>query len=394
MNTILIKILIKRFKPVSLIISGVGLLLGLTLIFLCIQIYMSLFRSFSEQVSKSDFLVVSKEINLLNTLFNADATIPEEEINDLKSQPFVQSLAYFTPNHFTVYAQLTGHTNLGSELFFESVPDEFIDNLPTDFKWNVGDAVLPIIVSEDFLNLYNYGYAMGSGLPQISKSTISMVQMQVILSGAGGKHIMKAKIVGFSERISSVLVPHNFMEWANKNIGAYSGAPKPSRLILKVNKKFAAQIEKYLSNKSLHINSEKLGASKLGAITKIALDILIVVAALFILFSVTILMMHFALIIAEAKPDLALLFQLGYHAKTITKHLFVFFFTFVTIVSFLSILLFVALWNYAAYELTQRAIEFDKNLRVELLGYISLVFLTILSFGLISLTLMLSREKK
>src|SRR6187402_2888651 len=165
MHKELLKIFRKRIKPFTFILSGLGLVLGLTLVLICLQLYLSIFKSLSSEISKSEYIILSKDISLGNTLLNSSAVISTKELEDLKKQPFVEKLGVFIPNHYKVMAYAGGSLQLVTELFFESIPDDFVDNKPYNFRWEEGDEFLPIIVSEDFINLYNYGYALSNGFP-------------------------------------------------------------------------------------------------------------------------------------------------------------------------------------------------------------------------------------
>ena len=49
----------------------------------------------------------------------------------------------------------------------EAIDNSFIDTVPPTFTWTEGQQDVPVIVSADFLELYNI-FAPGYGLPQIS----------------------------------------------------------------------------------------------------------------------------------------------------------------------------------------------------------------------------------
>lgn len=388
----LLKIFRKRIKPATFILSGFGLVLGLSLVLVCLQMYLSIVKSLSSEISKSEYIILSKDISLGNTLLNSNAVISKTELAELKKQPFVESIGVFIPNHYKVVAYAGGSMHLVTELFFESIPDQFVDNRPYNFKWEEGDEFLPIIVSEDFINLYNYGYALSNGFPQISKNTASMVPLEVKLSGSSKAMTLNAKIVGYSERVSSVLVPQDFMKWANLNIGNYKKEDQASRIIIKLNKEYSGGLEKYLEDKSLLINSEKLGLSKIGAIAKIMIDILIIVGALFVLFSFMIVLTNFSLLLAEAKADLVLLFQLGYKIKTLVYHLFVYMLFFIGIVMVISVGVFLYINTILTETFVIRGISVATEIHFELFYCILFLLIFLLGSGLYSISRNITRQ--
>ena len=57
--------------------------------------------------------------------------------------------------------------------------------------------------------------------------------MDIMMRGNGRVEQYKGNIVGFSNRLNTILVPQSFMEWANKNFAPNAEA-QPARLIIEV----------------------------------------------------------------------------------------------------------------------------------------------------------------
>ena len=127
-----------------------------------------------------------------------------------------------------------GGRAMGTMLFFESIPTEFIDVADRDWKFDPSKPEVPVIMSRDYLSLYNFGFAASQGLPQISEGIVSKVPLQFTLRGNGHNETLKGRIVGFSNRLNTIVVPQDFMKWSNERYG--SGIERnPSRLIVEVN---------------------------------------------------------------------------------------------------------------------------------------------------------------
>ena len=67
----------------------------------------------------------------------------------------------------------------------------------------------------NYLNLYNFGFAQSRSLPQLSEGVMGMVNLDIRITGVGRTENFKGKIVGFSNRLNTILVPETFMTWAN-----------------------------------------------------------------------------------------------------------------------------------------------------------------------------------
>ena len=72
---------------------------------------------------------------------------------------------------------------LSTEMFFESVPDEYVDVSLDKWHFDEDARVIPIIIQRNYLNLYNFGFAQSRSLPKLSEGLMSLVQMDVMMRG-------------------------------------------------------------------------------------------------------------------------------------------------------------------------------------------------------------------
>ncbi|TAE15006.1 MAG: ABC transporter permease [Bacteroidetes bacterium] len=302
-------------------LAYIGFALGMLILLGALQLYGQLGAVLGDSKKMGSYVLISKQVSMGNTLFFSRPTFSASEVEDIKAQPFVESLAPLVSNQFEVmaYAEQAGFY---SELFFEAIDKKFLDEQVEDFEWKEGQKEIPIILAKDMLDLYNFGFALGKGgnLPQISTTTAKLISIGIRLRGEKGEKRFTGRIVGFSERISSVLVPVSFMKWANKNVGA--GKPfVPSRMLLKVRNSASPELTTYLSNNGYQVNEDRLRVGKIGGIVQGLMSGIGVVGALFMLLSGFLFLMNFRAILAEAKQEIMLLLQLGYTHKMLTQYL-------------------------------------------------------------------------
>ncbi|NJL14213.1 MAG: hypothetical protein HC913_15190 [Microscillaceae bacterium] len=319
-NRILRKIFQARQSRTQVVLAAIGLWLGFTLLLFSLQLYLQINRLLNPEQAPPEYLILSKKVSLGNTLFLSRADFGEAELEELKAQPFVKQVGIFTANQFQAYAFLGGRVSLNTELFFEAIPDEFLDIDPPGWDWQEGDKIIPIVLSQDMLNLYNFGFALGKGLPQISPSTVSYVTVSLRLTGLKGRQLFNAKIVGFSERVSSILVPKAFMDWANQTIGEGKVEP-PSRVIVQVRNPSDPRLAAFLEAKNYQINQDRLNASRAAALVQVVMSVIGFVGLLFMGLALAVFVMNFRVVIAEAKAEIQLLLQLGYTAAMISVFL-------------------------------------------------------------------------
>ena len=320
MNSLLLRILMSKQGKWQFLFAGAGFWIGLVIMLLSVQVYLDLKTLVErrQKDEKSEYIIINKEVSLLNTLDKTISGFTADEIQALRNQEYFLSVGEFRTNNFSIEANLQMQLGFSTDIFFESVPDPFIDNRPEEFKWEEEKGFLPVIVSSEFLNLYNFGYAMTQGLPQLPKAAIEMVPFDITISGNGKKRKLAARVIGFTDRIQSVLVPWDFMEWANSNYT--TGKPgNASRIILEVKDSGDERIQEFLAANKYITNQERLNTDKAGALLNIVISITGFIGLLFVALSFIIFVINFQLILSRAKAEINILLNLGYSFKTISR---------------------------------------------------------------------------
>lgn len=313
---ILNKLLWKRKNRWQIIGAAAGALVGLLLLLNALQLHVDLNKLLQGNSNSNDhFVQINKKVNLFNTL-GVKTTFSDAEIEKIRSQNFVKSVGIFTPNQFKVSAssRLLGFY---TELFFEAVPDKFLDIRESRFQWKKGQNELPVILSRDYLALYNFGFAPSQGLPQFTQNTIKRVSLDINISGNGLRKTFQGRIVGFSDRINSILVPLPFMEWANATFG--SGTPGgSSRLIMAVDNPLAQDLTDFLKENNYEISAGRLIGGQFSILLNIVISSIAFIGLIIVLLSVLIFILNFQLIISKSSEDIRLLLQLGYKPAQIS----------------------------------------------------------------------------
>ena len=186
----------------------------------------------------TNYVVITKPVSSLTTVITAaggQAGFTENEKRDLEQIPGVTGVGGFTSAQFSVYGMLQiGSRAMQTQMFLESVPDRFVD-LPDGCRWeaSLNDTEIPVIVPQTYINLYNYGYATSTGMPQVDGSLISQIPLNFIFSGRGNQQLRyRARIVAYTQRLNTILVPDAFLKEANARL-SYNAEPQmPSRMIV------------------------------------------------------------------------------------------------------------------------------------------------------------------
>lgn len=267
----------------------------------------------SESFVNTDYLVLNKKVTSASTLGDRSATrFTREDISSLEAQPWVRRVGEFRSSDFRVYASVkTGGRGLETALFFESVPDSFVDVPGPDWTFDPDSGVVPVMIPADYLALYNFGFAGSAGLPQLSEQLLKGIPLDIFMRSEDGTRTMRreGRVVGFSNRLNTVLVPDSFMRYANERLGE-GISPAPSRLILDVSSPGDVAIEPYLSEHGLEIGGNR-SASSAAFLLKVVVGIVMAVGALITLLSLMVLMLSISLLMEKNRGVIHRLLMLG-----------------------------------------------------------------------------------
>jgi hypothetical protein len=300
--------------------SYIGLGIGVLLLLCSLQMFVNIQQMLKRNSIRKngfDFISISKTIT--NENMGKDNRFTGTDLNELKAQPFIDDAAPLIPNLFRVQASAGNMINFSSDIFIEALNNNFIDTVPPSFTWTPGQATLPVIFSSDFLEMYNV-FAPSWELPQLSPATATNVAISLHCEGRYGEQTFIARIVAFSDRVNSILVPENFLNWANKTLEGQDSA-KSSRVFLKTLDANNSDLLKFLDQKNYRVNKDKtmFGRSKQilqGIITGLGVFGLLVIMLALMLFS-----FYLQLVIARSKDNLQLLLTLGYSPSWLSKNL-------------------------------------------------------------------------
>ncbi len=290
-------------------------LFGMFIVLLGFQFYNDVLPVFTSQDSfmKSDYLIVSKKIGAANAISNSSNTFNTSEIDDFNSQSFTKKTGKFTSTEYKVDASMgvNGQSILNSELFFESVPDGFVDVPLQDWTYTEGSKEVPIILPRTYINMYNFGFAQTHSLPKISDGLVGMIDFKIFIHGNEHHDEYKGKVIGFSNRLNTILVPQKFMDWSNDHY-APNQKSDPTRLIVEVGNPADEKITEYLDKKGFEVESDKLQAEKTTYFLKMIVSLVMAIGLIISVLSFYILMLSIYLLVQKNSSKLENLLLIGY----------------------------------------------------------------------------------
>ena len=296
-------------------------LCGMIIVLLGIQFYRDVLPVFTQGDSfiKKDFVILSKKVSTLGAIVGKSSTFSAGDIAEIEEQPFTKNVGRFLPSQFKVSAGMGMQgIRMSTDMFFESVPDEFVDVKLDKWKFDPSSDVVPIIIPRNYLNLYNFGFAQSRNLPQLSEGVMGMVNLDIRIMGNGQVKQLKGNIVGFSNRLNTILVPETFINWAN---AAYGTGEKvePSRLIVEVNNPTDERIAKFFQQKGYETEGNSLDAGKASWFLKVVIGIVLSEGLLISVLSFYILILSIYLLLQKNSTKLENLLLIGYSPARVAR---------------------------------------------------------------------------
>lgn len=312
-KTILNKLLWKPAARWNLLWAGIGAFVGLTLVLMSLQLYLDVQAI---QQKQTNVVLLQKKVSTVGSLLGALGADPSAfapgEITAFGEQPFCRSVSPVRSNHFRVTGELP-QSNLYMYLFLQSVPDNYLDISPPEFVWQPGQREVPMILSKEFLSLYNFAAAPAIGTPIIPANLASSLPFRIILSGNGLQQEYPCRIVGFSQRLNTLLVPETFLEHANRT---YGDRPKPTKqLVAFVENPAGRDFQDYLSAQNWEIGRAVL--DRVGGFAAVLMPVLGGIGTFVALLALLVYGLNFRLLVAQSAADIKLLLQMGYRQKAI-----------------------------------------------------------------------------
>lgn len=166
--------------------------------------------------------------------------------------------------------------------------------------------------------MYNFGFAQSHSLPKISDGLMGMIDFHIFIQAAGKKEQFKGKVIGFSSRLNTILVPQAFMDWSNHEF-APDQHSEPNRLIVEVGNPGDASLTKYLDQNGYEVEADKLDAEKTTYFLRMMVSVVMVIGLVISILSFYILMLSIYLLVQKNSSKLENLLLIGYSPGNVAR---------------------------------------------------------------------------
>lgn len=298
---------------------------GLLIVLVALQLYRDMQAGLrGEELIARRNIVISKPVKLQSTLSGAKPLFSESEIAVIAAQPWARGVMPFRAADFKVWAQIDmGGRQLSTALFFESVPDSIVDVDPAKWTFDPDSPSIPILISKDYLSLYNFGFAAGSGMPMLTEGMISSLPLTVTIAGQGGSATLPARIVGFSSWLNTVAVPQKFMDWAHSRYGDNAAeASAPTRLVIAVDDAAAPGVEDFIKSHGYDQAGNTTELGRASFMLTVLTAAIAGIGALITALALGILVLSLYLLVQKNRKSISTLLMLGYTPRTVASRYF------------------------------------------------------------------------
>lgn len=336
------KLLFRHQDKTQLIIAIIGSFMGMTFLLTSIH-YLIKVNEFGEgaDILGPNTIIVQKKVSNSNTLNIAKSDFTLHELEMLRKEPYIIDVQPVETNNFDVSFE-TADKNVPrfrSDIFIQTVDPDFLDVKSAKWKWKEGDSIVPIIMPRDFLVMLNT-FMSASGIPQVSDELAMEIKFKFTLSNETSKEWINVRIIGFTNEVSSILVPESFMKWANNKYGIDDNQRITQVMISGKESEFG-RVEEMLKIKHLESKNAQMVVGRLKSMVGTLILVVLGISVIAVFVSGLVLIQYLQLLLSKNTYEVRTLLRLGYSPKLLTKHFFVYFTKVFGVIGLLSILAFV-----------------------------------------------------
>ena len=311
-------------KIFNSIILYAGLFIAFILVLSCLQLYENANRLFGSKSSDSNYwLTFSKKITPDNIGRKELLGFNENDISKIKTWSEVKTIYPFSANEFKASANGGDFIPFYTDLYFEGLDLKAIDSDLTDEEFQVKGDEIPIIISREYLNLYNYGFALNQGLPQISEDFAKKIEVNINITVNKQNKTYKGKMVGLSDRIHSVLIPKKFLDSLNiAEKPQLATQPKIyNRVLVQVKDSGDEGLVSKMKENGYESNQESLRSAKIKSKLFLVLKIIAVLGVFIFALCLYIIVSFIKIQFLEKQEEVSIKNSLGYSPKKMVSNI-------------------------------------------------------------------------
>ena len=377
------KLLFKNQDKKQLVIALIGAFLGMLFLILSIH-YTVKINEFGKgtDVLGPNTLMVQKKVTNSSSLNISKTDFTNKEIDKLKQYSFIKDIQPVQSNNFDISFETSDPfvPYFRTDIFIQTIPSDFLDVKTDLWHWNKGDKYVPMIMPREFLVMLNT-FMSASGIPQISEDLAKSVKFKFKIWNDQKSEKIDVQIIGFTNEVSSILVPSNFMEYGNSNFGKSTDKKITQVMILGEEGQFGL-VEDLMMKRGLEPKNSQLIVGRLKSIVGTLFLLIFSISLIAVFSSFLVLIQYIQLLLTKNNYEIKTLLRLGFSIKQIVKIVFNYFNKMVGLVCLISLLLFLIVKYFIDHLFIKGGLYIGES--ISFLSIIGLIVIFIL-FTLFSL---------
>lgn len=243
----------------------------------------------------------------------------------MKKEPFILDVKPVESNNFTVSIETNDPMvpRFRGNIFIQTVDPGFLDVKSDKWHWKEGDTLVPMIMPRDFLVMLNT-YMSSAGIPQVSDELAMDIKFKFALMNDTMKEYVSCRIIGFTNEVPSVLVPQNFMNWANKRF-APDAEQKITQIMISGKENEFGLVEQMLKDRHLESKNAQVIVGRLKSMVGTLILVVLVISIIAVFLSGLVLIQYLQLLLSKNLYEVRTLMRLGHHPKTLVRTFLVYF---------------------------------------------------------------------
>jgi hypothetical protein len=384
-NSLIRKLLFANQDKKQVFFAFFGVLIGFVFISISTHYLIQLYNlDKSSDILNSNTITIQKKVSSSSTLSISNNTFSKEEIDFYDNLSFIEKVVSVDNNDFPV--ELKSNDPLvpyfRSDIYIQSIPSDFLDVKSSLWKWDRDDKTVPIILPRDFVYMMN-NFLSSAGMPQLSDDILKDVKFEIQLGNNNKILKYNAKIIGFTNEISSILVPENFMTFGSEMYGEKMKKTY-TQLMLKSKKGKFGLVEELIKKNHLEVKKNQLIEGKLKSMLTILLSSISFISLVVVLLSMIVLIQYLQLLITKNVYEIRTILRLGYTINNVVIQYVLYVFLCFLIVMLLIVILDAFAFMQINSLLKSSGFVFENDSYLNVVMVLLFLFLTIFISSIIS----------
>jgi hypothetical protein len=317
------KILFKNQDKKQLVIAMIGAFLGITFFVTSIH-YLIKVNQFGKgaDILGPNTIIVQKKVTNSSSLNLTKTDFSPKEIDKIKAEKFIQDVKPVISNNFDVSFQTDDPLvpYFRSDVFIQTVDQDFLDVKSVKWKWEKGDEFVPMILPRDFLVMLNT-FMSASGIPQVSDDLAMDIKFKFRLrdpNNSNKEEHVNARIIGFTNEVSSILVPESFMDYGNK-VYAPTTVSKITQIMISGKESEFGLVEDLLTKRGLESKNSQMVVGRLKSVVGTLFLVVLGISVIAVFVSGLVLIQYLQLLLSRNSYEVRTLLRMGYPPKELIR---------------------------------------------------------------------------